>query len=79
MRVCRGSTPAGRLNQAMGKLILELLIAIFLHPLAFILALINIVGRNDLNGVQKILWVVICIFWGIGPILYMVLSNGELW
>jgi hypothetical protein len=63
----------------MGKLILEVLIAIFLHPLAFILALINIVGRNDLNAVQKILWGVICIVWGIGPILYMVLANGELW
>jgi hypothetical protein len=63
----------------MGKLILEVLIAIVLHPLAFILALINIAGRNDLNGVQKILWSVICIFWGVGPILYMVLANGELW
>jgi hypothetical protein len=63
----------------MAKLILEILISIFLHPLAFILALINIAGRGDLNGVQKILWAVICIFWGIGPILYMVLANGELW
>ena len=63
----------------MGKLILEVLIAIFLHPLAFILAVINIASRNDLNGMQKILWGVICIVWGIGPILYMLLSNGELW
>ena len=53
--------------------------AIFLHPVAFILALINLAGRNDLSAVQKILWGVICIFWGIGPILYMVLANGELW
>lgn len=63
----------------MCKLILEILIAIFLHPLAFILALINIAGRNDLTTVQKILWGVISFFWGIGPILYMVLANGELW
>jgi hypothetical protein len=63
----------------MCKLILEILLAIFLHPLAFILALINIAGRTDLNGVQKILWGVISIFWGIGPILYMLLANGELW
>jgi hypothetical protein len=63
----------------MAKLILEIVIAILLHPLAFILSLINIAGRTDLNGAQKILWGVICIFWGIGPILYMVLGNGELW
>jgi hypothetical protein len=61
------------------KLILEVLMAIFLHPIAFILALINLAGRNDLNAVQKILWGVICVLWGIGPILYMVLANGELW
>ena len=53
--------------------------AILLHPIAFILALINLAGRNDLSAVQKILWGVICVFWGVGPILYMVLANGELW
>jgi hypothetical protein len=63
----------------MCKVILEVLLAIFLHPLAFILALINIVGRNDLNGLQKVGWGVVCVIWGIGPILYMVLANGELW
>jgi hypothetical protein len=61
------------------KLILEVLMAIFLHPIAFILALINVAGRNDLNAAQKILWGVICVFWGVGPVLYMVLANGELW
>lgn len=63
----------------MCKLILEILVAIVLHPLAFLLALINIAGRHDLTAVQKILWGVISLFWGIGPILYMVLANGELW
>ena len=63
----------------MCKLILEVLMAILLHPIAFILALINLAGRNDLSAVQKILWGVICVFWGVGPILYMVLANGELW
>jgi len=61
------------------KLILEILLAIFLHPLAFILALINITGRSDLTTLQKVGWGVISVVWGIGPILYMVLADGELW
>jgi len=61
------------------KLILEILLAIFLHPLAFILALINITGRSDLSTLQKVGWGVISVVWGIGPILYMVLADGELW
>ena len=63
----------------MCKLILEILLAIFLHPLAFILALINITGRSDLTTLQKVGWGVISVVWGIGPILYMVLADGELW
>ncbi|TMD10933.1 MAG: hypothetical protein E6J00_14750 [Chloroflexi bacterium] len=63
----------------MCKLILEILLAIFLHPLAFILALINITGRSDLSTLQKVGWGVISVVWGIGPILYMVLADGELW
>ena len=61
------------------KLLLEILLAIFLHPIAFILALINIAGREDLNTVQKVIWAVVCFFWGIGPILYMLVGGGRLW
>ncbi|HYM49453.1 MAG TPA: hypothetical protein VET65_02660 [Candidatus Limnocylindrales bacterium] len=63
----------------MCKVVLEVLLAIFLHPIAFVLALINLAGRRDLTGLQKLLWGVVCFFWGIGPILYMALANGELW
>jgi hypothetical protein len=28
---------------------------------------------------QKVLWAVVCFFWGIGPILYILLGNGRLW
>jgi hypothetical protein len=61
------------------KLLLEILLAIFLHPIAFVLALVNIAGREDLNGVQKVIWAVVCFFWGIGPILYMLVGGGRLW
>jgi hypothetical protein len=60
------------------KLILEVLLAVFLHPIAFVLAVINIAGRDDLNTVQKVLWAVVC-FWPIGPILYILLGKGKLW
>jgi hypothetical protein len=61
------------------KLLIEILLAIFLHPIAFVLALINILGRRDLTGLQQLVWGVVCLVWGIGPILYVLLGGGELW
>lgn len=61
------------------KLIVEILLAIFLHPIAFILCVINILTRRDLSGLKKVLWVVITFFWGIGPILYILLGDGDMW
>jgi hypothetical protein len=61
------------------KLIVEILIAIFLHPIAFILAVIDIVNRKDLSGLAKVLWIIVSFFWGIGPILYILLGGGKLW
>lgn len=63
----------------MIKFIVEVLIAIFLHPIAFVLAVINIVNREDMSGLAKVLWIVISFFWGIGPILYILLGGGKLW
>ncbi len=63
----------------MIKLIVEIVLAIFLHPLAWILCIINIVGRNDLSGLWKFLWILITFFWGIGPILYVLLGKGGFW
>jgi hypothetical protein len=61
------------------KTFLEFLLAIFLHPVAFVLALVNIAGREDLNTFQKVIWAMVCFFWGIGPILYLLLGGGRLW
>lgn len=61
------------------KLIAEILISIFLHPLAFVLAVINIVQRKDLKDVEKVVWIVVCFIWGLGPILYVLLGRGALW
>lgn len=63
----------------MFKFLVEVLMAIFLHPVAFVLCVINIVNRTDMGGVSKVLWIVISFFWGIGPILYLLLGGGAFW
>lgn len=65
--------------KAMMKLFFEIVVALLLHPLAVILAWINILGRTDLPPLRKALWVVVTLIWGIGPILYMALEEGALW
>lgn len=61
------------------KLLIEIVISLLLHPLAVVLAWINLAGRNDLDGTKKLVWAVICLFWGVGPILYVLLADGGLW
>jgi hypothetical protein len=61
------------------KLVLEILVSILLHPVAFVLALVNILGRSDLSGPQKLVWILVCLVWGIGPILYVLVGGGRLW
>ena len=61
------------------KLIVEILLAIFLHPLAFILCVIDIVNRTDLSGFWKFIWILVSFLWGIGPILYVLLARGKFW
>jgi Phospholipase_D-nuclease N-terminal len=70
---------AGGQDRAVIKFLVEVLIAIFLHPIAFVLAVINIVNRQDMSGLSKVLWIIISFFWGIGPILYILLGGGKLW
>lgn len=61
------------------KLLIEILLAILLHPVAFVLCLINILGRGDLNALQKVVWIVVTFVWGIGPILYVLVGGGTMW
>jgi Phospholipase_D-nuclease N-terminal len=61
------------------KLLVEILLAIFLHPVAFVLCLVNILGRQDLTGLQKVVWILVTLIWGIGPILYLLVGGGVFW
>ncbi|TMF79860.1 MAG: hypothetical protein E6I12_01565 [Chloroflexi bacterium] len=63
----------------MVKLIVEIVLAIFLHPIAFVLCVIDIVNRQELSGLSKLLWIIVTFFWGIGPILYILLGRGKFW
>ncbi len=59
------------------KKILELLTCIILHPVAVVLAWINLTGRTDLTPVSKVVWAVLMLV-PIVPVLY-VLFSGDLW
>ncbi len=61
------------------KLLLEVVLSIILHPISAILMWINLAGRSDLNGIQKVIWAITGVIWGIGPILYITVCGGTLW
>ena len=61
------------------KLLLEILLSVFLHPIAMILMWINLIGRDELTTFQKVIWFVVSIIWGLGPILYLLVAEGSLW
>ncbi len=61
------------------KGILEVIVSVVLHPIALVLAWVNIVGRSDLGGGQKLLWAVVSTVWGVGPLLYVSVGGGTLW
>jgi uncharacterized membrane protein YhaH (DUF805 family) len=58
------------------KKLLELLVC-FLHPLAVILAWVNLAGRRDLSIGAKVAWALLCII-PLVPFVY-VLTGGDLW
>jgi hypothetical protein len=61
------------------KLLFEILLSIVLHPIAMILMWINLLARGDLTTLQKFIWFVVSIIWGLGPILYILVAEGSLW
>lgn len=61
------------------KLALEILLSIFLHPIAMILMWINLIARKDMATFKKAVWFVVSIIWGLGPILYILVAEGTLW
>jgi hypothetical protein len=61
------------------KLLFEILLSLVLHPIAMILMWINLIARGDLTTFQKIVWFVVSIIWGLGPILYVLVAEGSLW
>ena len=61
------------------KLLLELVVAIVLHPIAVVLVWIDEARRTDMTMTAKILWGIVALIWGIGPILYILLGGGTLW
>jgi hypothetical protein len=61
------------------KLFFEIVLSIFLHPIAMILMWINLLARGDMTTFKKLVWFVVSIIWGLGPILYVLAAEGSLW
>jgi hypothetical protein len=64
----------GRYGGVM-KILVELLLCI-LHPVAVVLMWINLVGRDDISGFNKLAWAIFGII-PLVPFIY-VLTGGEL-
>jgi hypothetical protein len=61
------------------KLLFEILLSLILHPIAMILMWINLIARGDMTTAKKVVWFVVSIVWGLGPILYVLVAEGALW
>jgi len=61
------------------KIVIEVLLSIFLHPIAMILMWLNLAKRADLPKDRKIIWFLLSILWGLGPILYLLIDDGRFW
>ncbi len=61
------------------KLLVEILLSIFLHPIAMILMWVNLIRRDDLASSKKVVWFIVSLIWGLGPILYILVAEGALW
>ena len=61
------------------KLLIEIRLSLFLHPIAMILMWINLIARGDMSTFVKVVWFVVSIIWGLGPILYVLVADGTLW
>ncbi|HEY7065088.1 MAG TPA: hypothetical protein VII06_26670 [Chloroflexota bacterium] len=61
------------------KLLFEVLVSVVLHPLAVVLLWINLAGRSDLSTPKKLIWAIVGLVWGLGPILYILVGDGQLW
>lgn len=61
------------------KLVFEIVLSIILHPIAMVLMWLNLAGRSDLDPTRKIVWFIVSIIWGLGPILYILIEEGSFW
>jgi hypothetical protein len=44
-----------------------------------VLMWINLIARGDMSTFVKFVWFVVSLIWGLGPILYVLVTEGALW
>lgn len=57
----------------------EVAVAILIPPLATVLVWRDIVRRRDLSGPVRGWWIVMSMIPGLGPLMYLGISGGQLW
>ena len=72
-----GTRDGDGVNRQPLYFILEIVLALVLHPLAVIGAWYDLWNRHDMSAGKRALWAVIVLVWGIGPILYVILEHGK--
>ena len=43
-----------------------------------VLCWVNIAQRQNLTPVKKFIWLLVTVIWGLGPILYVLISDGSM-
>lgn len=61
------------------KILVEIVLAVFLHPIAVVLVWLNLAGRSDIGLFRKVPWAIVGTIWGVGPLLYVFLGGGSFW
>lgn len=44
-----------------------------------ILMWISLIARGDMSTGKKVVWFIVSIVWGLGPILYILVADASLW
>ena len=61
------------------KLALEIVLSVFLHPIAMVLMWINLIKRADMVTYKKVVWLIVSVVWGKCGWLLVLVAVGSVW
>ena len=60
------------------KLLLGIALSTFFHPIAMVLCWVDSIRRGDLSTVKKLVCLLTTFIWRLGPILYLLVTDGAM-